>query len=135
MSVVAAFLLAVGPATRAETSCGQTATNPTSAPACILKPSQPVRPRGSPVSWIPLSDYPGWESRIAVEGMVKARLSVGRNGRPFACTITETSGDGKLDEHTCRLLLRRARFCPATDRKSKPIDGEWSGAIRWKIPD
>ena len=104
-------------------------------PPCVPKRSQSVRPRGNPASWITTSDYPTADMRVDMQGTVAYRLTVGPNGRPTACDITQSSGFWRLDEATCRLVLRRARFCPATDKKAQPITGTWSSRMKWVIPE
>lgn len=128
----------VGQGASGEQGCKAAARAPSFGGAlsgCDLRPSQPARPRGSPANWIPLDDYPDEVLRLGLEGLVKFRLSVGSDGKPTACQIISITGDRRLGDHTCRLLMRRARLCPATDRKGQPIASEWSGSIRWKVPD
>ena len=127
MDVLVTLLMLAGPATPPAV--------PALAAACKLEASQPARPRGSPASWITAIDYPPWESLTATEGLVWFRLLVGRDGRPTACNVTLSSGDARLDAHTCRIIMRRARFCPATNHRAIPIEGEWNGSLRWMMPD
>jgi periplasmic protein TonB len=49
--------------------------------------------------------------------------------------VTQSSGHARLDDYTCELLMRRARFCPATDKRAKPVAGEWSSKMRWVYPE
>ena len=39
-----------------------------------------------------------------------------------------------LDDATCKLVTRRARFKPATDGEGNPTTGSYSNAVRWQIP-
>lgn len=96
-------------------------------------PSEPVRPRVSPAQWI-TTEFPG-NPEHPEEGIVAYRLLIGRDGRPTACLIRQSSGSARLDQGTCAVLMRRARFWPATNAKAQPIEGEWSGTVRWVIPD
>ena len=102
---------------------------------CPHRSRQSAKPKGSPTRWFTLNDYPARALREERQGTVKFSLKVGRDGRPTRCDITSSSGHDVLDQYTCNLLMRRARFCPATDRKSHPIDGEWSGGVTWAIPE
>ena len=101
---------------------------------CPLLPSQQARPRGNPASWIVNEDYPKQTSRVPMAGVVEFRLKVGRNGRPNACEILSSSSFALLDSTTCSIMMRRARFCPATNRKGRPIEGTWSSRVRWMVP-
>ena len=39
-----------------------------------------------------------------------------------------------LDEATCRLIMLRSRFNPATDRRGRAVVGTYSNRVRWVIP-
>ncbi|KRA83821.1 hypothetical protein ASD76_07340 [Altererythrobacter sp. Root672] len=67
--------------------------------------------------------------------MVGYSLIIGSNGRVSACDVVRSSGNSQLDEATCRLITRRARFDPATDGSGAKIIGSFSGTVLWQIPD
>lgn len=90
--------------------------------------SQPVRPRGPIERWISSAPFAGIEH--LPEGEVRYRLQVGPDGRPTACDIVETSGSRLLDQEVCKLLMRRARFHPATNAQGEPVAGQWSGSFK-----
>lgn len=54
---------------------------------------------------------------------VGSAVIVGPNGRAQACIIYVSSGNRKLDAHTCRLIRARARFSPASDPSGSPKYG------------
>ena len=91
-------------------------------------------PRGNPASWATSADYPSRMLRMEVEGKTAFRVIVNDSGRVSHCEITESSGATMLDEATCRLITRRARFNPATDRRGTLVEGAYSSAVRWQIP-
>ena len=62
--------------------------------------------------WVSDDDYPPAALRRHVEGAVTARLTIELRGHVENCVVIRSSGDRELDETTCRLLLRRARFKP-----------------------
>ena len=112
--------------------------------------SQPEPPRPSPspaftsrgaapsndkARWITNDDYPARALRDGSEGTVGYRLIVGSNGRVSACEITRSSGHSLLDETSCRLIERRARFDAATDQTGAKVVGGYSGTVTWQIPD
>ncbi|MEM7687853.1 MAG: energy transducer TonB [Pseudomonadota bacterium] len=64
-------------------------------------------------------------------GFVGYTLLVNREGRATDCAVTRTSGDTVLDIETCNLLLRHARFEPATNAKGEPVKGRYASAVTW----
>ncbi|MDJ0979313.1 MAG: energy transducer TonB [Erythrobacter sp.] len=64
-------------------------------------------------------------------GFVGYTLLVNAEGRATDCAVTRTSGDRALDVETCALLLRGARFKPATNGKGQPIKGRYASAVTW----
>ena len=93
-----------------------------------------ARPSNSPLSWISTDDYPAAALRREEEGTAAYRLVVGTNGRVSACDIVRSTGNGQLDSATCKLILRRARFEPATDETGGNVMGSYTGTVRWEIP-
>src|SRR3546814_3143032 len=112
---------------------------PTAPPA--PPPPQPKReavgakPRSNPGSWATNADYPSSALRNEEEGTTGFRVTVGTHGRVTDCSVTSSSGSSTLDEATCRLITRRARFTPAEDSNGNPITDTYSNRIRWQIPE
>ena len=80
------------------------------------------------------SDYPAMASRRGVEtGIVGVRLDVGSDGTPTGCTVT-LSADVDIDRRTCDILMVRAHFRPARDRRGRAIAGSVSTRIHWAMP-
>ena len=93
--------------------------------------SQSARPSSSPSNWVA-----GYDPALPhVAGVVEYQLAIDPRGRPTSCTIKRSSGVPKLDEATCNSLIRRARFKPATNAEAEPVAGQWSGRVRWTVPD
>jgi protein TonB len=122
-----------------------TPSAPTPTPVYV-SPSPPPSPRPSgkeravspisnPSDWFTEDDYPASALREEVQGTVGFRLTIDAAGNPTACAITATSGSDALDQATCSLLLTRARFNPALDRKGKPIASSWSNRFKWVLPE
>jgi protein TonB len=114
---------------------------PPAAPVGPPPPPPPPRvqpkdatPRGNPGSWANTNDYPARALREEREGVTRFSVSVGADGRVTSCNVTGSSGHSDLDETTCRLIQRRARFNPATDGEGRPTTDTWSSAVRWEIP-
>jgi protein TonB len=94
-----------------------------------------ARPLGQPGTWVGESDYPTGELRLGHAGAVGFSLTIGSAGQVTGCTVTRSSGYRALDEATCRLLARRARFEPARDEQGLPAAGAYASTVRWQIPD
>lgn len=92
-------------------------------------------PTNRPSGWISTDDYPARPLRDEVEGLAGYRLIVGSNGQVSSCEVTRSAGNNDLDQATCRLIARRARFEAATDENGAKVVGSYSGTVRWEIPD
>jgi len=101
------------------------------------KPSMasPATPRGRPQDWVTTEDYPSSAMREGVQGVTGYRLEIGPDGKVTGCQITASSGSGILDDTTCKLLARRARFNPAKDASGAGMAASYSGRVRWQIPN
>lgn len=108
-----------------------------------LDPAPPARPafdpvaaapKGRPGNWITTNDYrTSWINR-GYTGTASFTLMVDASGRVSGCTITGTTGHDVLDEATCRLLERRARFEPARDSSGNKVAGSYRSSVTWTIP-
>lgn len=95
----------------------------------------PVAPKARNGNWVTDNDYrTSWINR-KWEGTVAFRLSIGADGKIKDCTITESTGHSALDEATCTLVKRRAKFEPAKNDRGDTVSGTFSSAVRWQIPD
>jgi TonB family protein len=114
-------------------------------PPRLPAPWQPVKtvplPRGAtpPVpldsgGWVTSDDYPSAALRAGDEGRVSFTLYVDATGRVTGCAIRQSSGSSLLDNTSCALLQRRARFEPARDRRRRAIASSFAGKFRWVIP-
>lgn len=94
-----------------------------------------AKPTNTPGNWLSDTDYRTvWINR-EMEGIAGFRLTVGTNGRVESCTITQSTGHAALDEATCKLVSRRARFEAARDADGNKTMGSFSSKVRWRIPD
>lgn len=85
--------------------------------------------------WITTEDYPAAAIRAEAQGIVAISVAIDANGRVADCTVTRSSGNAQLDEATCRLYTRRARFTPARDDAGNPVAGTAVDRISWRLPD
>jgi protein TonB len=96
--------------------------------------SQAARARGNLVALFSTDDYPQSAIRNEEQGTTAVRLTIGPDGRVSDCSITQSSGSSALDNATCSILRRRARFTPAKDQAGNPISDTYSQRIRWELP-
>jgi protein TonB len=92
-------------------------------------------PRSAPGSWLSDADYPSRAQREERSGTAGFRLQISPDGRVTDCTITSSTGHSDLDEATCRLLPRRARFKPAKGTDGQPMADTYNGRITWRLPE
>lgn len=96
---------------------------------------EPARPRNNPGSWVTEADYrSSWINREMV-GTARFRLEVSASGRVQGCTITGSSGYPELDQATCDLVTRRARFDPAKSDAGAATGGTYTSSVRWQLPE
>ncbi len=96
--------------------------------------SQAAKARGNLVALFSNDDYPASALRNEEPGTTAVRLTIGPDGRVSDCSITSSSGSSSLDNATCSILRRRARFTPAKDQAGNPISDTYNQRIRWEIP-
>ena len=101
-------------------------------PAFVPRSARPV---GNPSGWVTDTDYPTREFRENHSGAVGFILTVSPQGLVSGCTVTRSSGYPGLDQATCAILSRRARFTPATGEDGQAVEGRFSSTVRWQIPE
>jgi len=79
-------------------------------------------------------DYPAEALRRGLEGTVEVDIIVTPQGRVGSCSVVVSSGSTSLDQGTCDLITRRARYSPAKDEQGNPIEGRDHTKIRWVLP-
>lgn len=99
-----------------------------------VAPAQ-AAPRNDPARWVTDSDYRSRWIREGLQGTAKFRLEIAASGKVSGCTITQSTGHAVLDQATCELIVRRARFTPATDSSGAATGGAYVSSIRWVLPD
>jgi len=80
-------------------------------------------------------DYPMAAIRNEEQGTAAFKLTIDRQGRVSKCEITSSSGSDVLDDATCNIVTKRARFVPARDSNGESVPDEYSGRIRWELPE
>lgn len=92
-------------------------------------------PLGNPANWITTADYRSSWIRREYTGTAHFTLQIDATGKVSGCSITGSTGYSALDEATCALLQRRARFTPATGAQGEAVQGRYSNSVNWTIPE
>jgi len=77
---------------------------------------------------VPLDIVPDGESRRVI-----VRVAVKPDGNIQNCRAEFSSGIAKLDAYTCAIILRRARFHPATGPDGLPAYGVLRTTVTWAV--
>lgn len=102
------------------------------APAPALAPPTPATPKGRYA--ISEDDYPDASRRAEEQGVTRVSYTIDPTGKVVACTVTQSSGSPRLDEATCKIIMRRFRFNPAT-RDGQPVSDTKTQPVRWQLRD
>lgn len=92
------------------------------------------KPTNSPGAWATNDDYPPTARRARQEGQVGFLITVGPDGGVAECRVVSSSGFPDLDDGTCPLMRRRARFAPARNAAGESVTGYYLSRLMWKIP-
>jgi outer membrane biosynthesis protein TonB len=101
-----------------------------SATSAAVAHAERLKHRTDPDTWIPKLITPPMGQRHSIDAVVTYRLLVSPDGRVSGCTIIKSSNLLEVDQFTCRILVRRARFCPWVDDIFAPRF--WTGRYHWK---
>jgi TonB family protein len=94
---------------------------------------QPV-PKGNPGSWANAADYPASALKSRISGNVAFALTIDKDGKPTGCKVTVSSGYQELDDRTCLLVTKRARFSPALNANNEAVPSFFISRVRWVLP-
>ncbi|MBX7526196.1 energy transducer TonB [Qipengyuania vesicularis] len=104
------------------------------APVATFDPVS-AKPRNDPGAWLRDSDYrPTWVRR-EYTGVARFRLDISATGQVTGCRILGSTGHTDLDEATCKLVQRRAKFQPARGGNGEPVAGSYTSSVRWQLPE
>ncbi|WP_188945402.1 energy transducer TonB [Polymorphobacter multimanifer] len=102
------------------------------APAPTVAPTRATdRGRGNTIGE---DDYPDASLRAGEEGVTRVRFVVGTDGKVGSCEVVASSGSARLDDATCKIIIRRFRYNPATSNGA-PVTETKTVPIRWQIRD
>jgi periplasmic protein TonB len=77
-------------------------------------------------------DFPDASRRAEEAGVTRVSYTVDVDGKVTACNVTQSSGFPRLDDATCKIIMRRFRFNPAT-RDGKPVQETKTQPVRWQL--
>ena len=78
--------------------------------------------------------YPSESLKAGEEGTAAFHVDVTPDGRAENCQILQTSGFKRLDDATCAVVTKHARFNPKLDDRGRPVRGDYSGKLHWVLP-
>lgn len=102
---------------------------PPAPPAAV--PPSPATPKGRGNSFSD-DDFPDASRRAEEQGVTRVSYVVGTDGKVSSCTVTQSSGFPRLDDATCKIIMRRFRFNPAT-RDGQPVPETKTQPVRWQL--
>lgn len=83
--------------------------------------------------WLTPYDYPARALQKGRGGITAFRLTVGAKGQPVRCELMSSSGHADLDRLTCKLIMKRARFKPATDLSGMASLAVYHSSLNWWV--
>lgn len=126
----------------------QTITAPTPPPIPQVVPAPPapapppaphkvqsaVSAKGSLTSLFSADDYPAAAQAAGAQGTAQATITIGPDGRVTGCEITRSTGNSSLDQATCNIIRRRAKYVPAKDSNGNSTsDTLQTPPITWRL--
>ena len=85
--------------------------------------------------WFTPADVPIEELTLERPTVVPFRVTVAPSGQVQACEVEIGSGIADVDDLTCELVRKRAKFRPATDANGRPAYGVYRSFARWLITE
>jgi len=89
------------------------------------------QPKAEPAAYFFDEDYPTKAVQSGAIGAIQARITVNTDGRPVDCHIMQTSGHKDLDDATCVIFVKRARFEPARDKSGNAVVSPYVFRVTW----
>ena len=94
-----------------------------------------ARPRNDPGAWLSDRDYKSSWARRDLTGTATFKLDIAVTGKVTGCQVIRSTGHSELDDATCVLVQKRAKFEPARGRSGEPVAGSYTGSVLWQLPD
>jgi len=84
--------------------------------------------------WRTAADYPEPAASQGKHGSAITSFEVTAEGRVENCRVIRSSGTAQLDEASCAIMTRRARFKPGVDAKGQPQTITTGITVHWIMP-
>lgn len=102
-------------------------------PAINARVVEKAKPASKPQNWVGDDDYPPAALNDGRVGTVTFRLDIGADGKPAACAVLVSSRHTALDEATCALMMKRARFIPARTAEGEAVPYFFISRFNWRM--
>ncbi len=89
---------------------------------------------GNKGRWVTTADIPRELLNYGFLATVRLRLDIDGSGGVMNCTPLDILGNGAFGPLTCELVMRRARFSPASDLNGMPVNDFYIERVRWVGP-
>lgn len=107
--------------------------------ACLASPlsatatSEPVYTQ-DPNGEFLFKHYPPRALAAGEQGRVGFRVSLDNDGTLKSCEVVKSSGYASLDNETCELIVRYARFSPVRGTDGSTHAAVQNGYVNWQLP-
>lgn len=92
-----------------------------------------AKPDTSPANWLSNDDYPSQSLAEGERGAVSIRLDIADTGKVTNCSVLVSSGFKRLDDQTCQVVMKRARYEPARSKEGAAIASLSLLTFRWLV--
>lgn len=89
----------------------------------------------TPQPWFEFKDYPMDAFEKNWEGVTRFQLLIAPDGQIANCAVTGSSGHESLDDKTCFLASKRAKFSPARGPDGAAAWGVYRSQAVWVFPE
>lgn len=84
-------------------------------------------------NYVTHQDYPNGAAARGESGDVVMRIDVAADGKLSSCAVLESSGFRELDERSCDVLRKRAKFVPAVSADGRAVAGSLVSKMSWRV--
>lgn len=103
-------------------------------PAVLIAPPAAVAPVKPAITGLfRANDYPSLMASRGEEGPVAMAILAAPDGRVDNCTVFLSSRYKDLDDYTCDIIKKRAKFAPVTGEDGKPAYGLYNQIVTWSL--
>jgi len=96
--------------------------------------TEAAKAAGNPGDWFDQNSYPKEAIRAGAQGRVVVDIVIDERGVLSQCSVFVSAGNAALDQATCDLAMKKARFTPARDTTGRAISSKARLPVRWVLP-